>query len=262
MSSSNSDTYNQNPIPRARFTGIFIPSEILEINDLTPTDMILLSWIDSLFCKEYGGCFASNDYLAEKLHLKEKTISKNISKLIELGLVEKVSFNGRFRVIRACKEKWYQSDAASDLNRSLNPTKIGGRPLPESEPHIIYSKEEIKQQQQEEVVVVSEEETKQKNIENAQAMHLFLIDFSKKRFAGWKISQYDLLQLINRQGVRYVTDQLNYMCDVQLASEKDLELPYKKRKTCPIDNPAIYLIHACLNNYARSEWYAYLGKCP
>lgn len=149
MSSLRSDSYNQNPIPKARFTGIFIPVEILNISELTPTDIILLSWIDALFCEEHGGCYAKNDYLAEKLHLKDKTVSDIIAKLIKLGLVEKVGFDGRTRVIRACKEKWYQPEADSGLNRKQTAVKTGSRPRLEPEPHNIYSKEESKDKERE-----------------------------------------------------------------------------------------------------------------
>lgn len=142
--SSHSDVYNHNQEPKTRFTGIFIPVEILNIVDLTPTDIILLSWIDALYCKDHGGCYAKNDYLGKKLHLKEKSVSEIISKLMKIGLVEKVGFDGRTRVIRACKEKWYQPESASGLNRSLHPVKTGGRGRSEPESHNIYIKEERK----------------------------------------------------------------------------------------------------------------------
>jgi len=67
MSNSHSDTYNQNQTPKARFTGIFIPVEILEMDDLSPTEWILLSWIDALHDKSHNGCFASNEYLSKNL---------------------------------------------------------------------------------------------------------------------------------------------------------------------------------------------------
>lgn len=142
--------------PRPRFTGIFIPSEILEIESLGPSDIILLSWIDALHCKEKGGCYASNKYFSERLHLKENTIKVKISKLVDLGLVERVSFDGRERIIRSCKENWYnrkdestsevdqqnsQSTAEVDLNQRQGLKKINGRGSEKSTPLYIYSKE-------------------------------------------------------------------------------------------------------------------------
>ena len=123
--------------PKARFTGIFIPVEILEMRELSPLDQILLSWINSLYCKEMGGCFASNEYLADRLNVKPNTIVKSIIKLRQMGLIENVSFNGRRRVIRAkisdavekkrdyqTTKKKSQSHAACDLNHMQTVTKI------------------------------------------------------------------------------------------------------------------------------------------
>lgn len=107
------------PLPTPRFTGIFIPVEILEMQEITPLEQMLLSWIDALFCKEKGGCYATNEYLAKRLRVKENTIAKSISNLRRLGLIKDVSFNGRLRVIKACIREQIekgQSNAELDLN--------------------------------------------------------------------------------------------------------------------------------------------------
>jgi hypothetical protein len=150
MSHSHSDTYNNQPLPKARFTGIFIPVEILEISDLSPTEMILLSWIDALYDKEYGGCYARNEYIGKKLGLGEKHVSDLIAKLIKKDLVEKVKFDGRTRVIRACKEKWYKQEADSCKNRNLHPEITGSDSCKNRNLTYIYSKEEIKDKKREE----------------------------------------------------------------------------------------------------------------
>jgi len=105
--------------PKPRFTGIFIPVEILQRTDLTTLEMLLLSWIDALYCDIRGGCFASNEYLASRLQVKENTIAKSLTKLRSLGLIEDVHFDGRIRVIRATLHKAVdesQSKSALDLN--------------------------------------------------------------------------------------------------------------------------------------------------
>lgn len=140
---------NNDPSPKTRFTGIFIPKEIIDL-DLTPNEMFLLSYIDALHCDDHDGCFASNAYLAKTLKLKENTIAIMIGKLKEMKLVELVSFNGRQRVIRAAKEIWFkkntsESKSAFDSNQSLPLTEIKVCPLPESNPLNIYSKEESKE---------------------------------------------------------------------------------------------------------------------
>lgn len=87
--------------PQLRFTGFFIPVEILEMKELNHSDILLLLWIDAFYCQDNCGCFATNEELGEKMNVKANTISKGISKLRNLGLVLDVSFNGRKRVIRA-----------------------------------------------------------------------------------------------------------------------------------------------------------------
>lgn len=108
--------------PTRSFRGVFIPVEILDLDVLTPTDQILLAWIDSLFCLEKGGCYASNEYLAKKIKVKVNTIKILISKLVDLGLVERVSFDGRTRVIRSrmsFRESWI-TKSEKKINRSTS----------------------------------------------------------------------------------------------------------------------------------------------
>ena len=91
-------------IPTPRFIGIFTPAEILEAKKalkLSYFEMFLLSWIDAYYSKKYGGCFASNKHLSEKMDTEENTIAKGLTRLRKLKLVEDVSFDGRRRVIRA-----------------------------------------------------------------------------------------------------------------------------------------------------------------
>ena len=122
--------------PTLRCTGLFIPIEILEMN-LSMAQQHMLAYIDGLYSEEHGGCFASNEWFAKKFKLKENTIRIIIYDLIKLGLVERVSFNGRQRIIRACKENWFkmksQSQADCDLNHRQGVIKITGRPLLKSQ---------------------------------------------------------------------------------------------------------------------------------
>ncbi len=114
--------------PKPRFTGIFIPVEILEIKELSPIEKMLLSWIDALYCKDHGGCYASNDYLAGRFNLKSNTIAKSISKLRRLGFIEDGSFDGIRRIIRATINRYVekkQSEGALEKNpmQENNPNK-------------------------------------------------------------------------------------------------------------------------------------------
>lgn len=94
--------------PSPRFTGIFIPVEILEMKNINALDKILLSWIDALYCKEHRGCFASNEYLAARLNVETNTVAKILTKLRKLNLIEDVAFDGRRRVIRSLINKFVE----------------------------------------------------------------------------------------------------------------------------------------------------------
>ncbi len=134
-------------LPKPRFTGIFIPVEILEIEELTILEQMLISWIDALYSEEHGGCFASNIYLAEKLRVKENTIAKAMTHLRKIGILEDVSFDGRHRIIRAkigdFTEK-SQSKAGLDLNPKQSWIKIQGSIGQKSSRSLIEKKEESK----------------------------------------------------------------------------------------------------------------------
>jgi hypothetical protein len=84
--------------PKTRFTGIFIPVEILEIEDISLLEKFLLSLIKSH--QEEGVVLSKNEDLAALLQVKENTISKALSHLRTLRLIKYVSFDGRDRVLK------------------------------------------------------------------------------------------------------------------------------------------------------------------
>lgn len=146
MTQNQKESREKNPV--VRFTGIFIPVEILNMDELSSSECMLLSWIDALYSEEHGGCFASNEYFMKKLKIKESTVRAHISKLVELGLVERISFDGRTRIIRACKEKWFdENNQRSDRQKSsgLTAKKIAVRGPEKYHPTYIESKEDIKE---------------------------------------------------------------------------------------------------------------------
>lgn len=81
------------------FKGIWIPKEIWLDRRLTPLDKFVLMEINSLDNDETG-CYASNKHIADVCMCSERKISECISKLIDLGYIERVAFDGRNRVIR------------------------------------------------------------------------------------------------------------------------------------------------------------------
>lgn len=90
---------------KREFKGIWIPAEIWLDERLNALDKIIFAEIDS-YSNSDKGCFAGNDYLASFCQCSESKISKTISKLIELGYVKRVSFDGRQRVLQSCIVKF------------------------------------------------------------------------------------------------------------------------------------------------------------
>ena len=84
----------------ANCKGLFLPIEVLKDNDLTLEDTAILMIIDALDSSEKH-CTASNDYLGTCFGFSENKVSLSISKLIKLGYVTKLGFNGRIRVLQS-----------------------------------------------------------------------------------------------------------------------------------------------------------------
>ncbi len=92
-------TQQQNPT--RSFQGIWIPAEIWLREDLSIQEKCLWAEIQSLYNKEKGGCYASNDYLLKFMGIKERRLQELLSNLKLKGLIEIVSFDGRKRVLKA-----------------------------------------------------------------------------------------------------------------------------------------------------------------
>lgn len=68
--------------------------DLLEIDGINYNHIILLAMIESLSGKKVNNikrdyCWASNRYLAEKMHTSERTIKRLIKKLKEKNLIDK-----------------------------------------------------------------------------------------------------------------------------------------------------------------------------
>lgn len=85
-----------------KFPGVFIPSEVLEMNELTVKEQFVLSLINSLSYENelFIGCTASNKELGKISRLNEKYVSEIIAHLKNLKLVEQIDFDGRLRILR------------------------------------------------------------------------------------------------------------------------------------------------------------------
>lgn len=141
------------------FKGIWISRDIWLSKELSLHAKCLWAEIDSLFNKDQGGCYASDEYLEEFLNVKRSRLHEIFKELTDKGYLEKVSFDGR-RVIRKA--------IMPDFDRGQQVSGIPDSRVPENRtPNIrdsgsltyIENKEKIKEQQQQQqgFVVVPQE---------------------------------------------------------------------------------------------------------
>lgn len=97
-------------IDERRSPYMVIPYAIWFCTQLTTTEKVLLVEIDSL-CRN-GECYASNEYLARFCQCGVTKVSQTISKLVDLELIEIVSFDGRQRILK--------SNLTACINESIN----------------------------------------------------------------------------------------------------------------------------------------------
>lgn len=86
------------------FKGVWIPKAIWLDKRLSALDKVILVEIDSLDSSEEG-CYASNQHLAKFCQCTETKISTSIKKLVELGYIEIIKFDGRKRFIKSRLKK-------------------------------------------------------------------------------------------------------------------------------------------------------------
>ena len=91
--------------PIKQYKGVWLPKEILDNPDLTPTEKILLAIIESLDDEQAGGCYANNKYFSEKLDTAERSIIRCIADLKEKGYLTQTKFDGRTRFLRVTVSK-------------------------------------------------------------------------------------------------------------------------------------------------------------
>lgn len=99
------------------FKGVWIPKEIWLCKDLSALDRVIYAEIDSLDNENH--CTASNEYFAEFCGVGEATVTRSIQKLIDKGYIEKVSFDGRHRVLKVIKQT-NQNDYPPSSKRLAN----------------------------------------------------------------------------------------------------------------------------------------------
>ena len=99
------------------FKGVWIPKDIWLNEELDITEKAIFAEIDSL--DNENGCVASNAYFIKFFKVSESTITRAITHLKELGLIES-SFDGRVRTLRVVKLTRQSSQIDEGINISNN----------------------------------------------------------------------------------------------------------------------------------------------
>jgi len=110
--------------------GVFIPEEVWYDTRLSALDKMIFAEIDSL--DDGSGCRATNAYLADFCVCSKATVTRAISKLIELGYVRQVAFDGRTRVLRSI----FGVDEDEDAQSEAQPLKA--KQIQTSRPSHVY----------------------------------------------------------------------------------------------------------------------------
>jgi DNA-binding transcriptional regulator GbsR (MarR family) len=76
---------------------LLIPEEIVERKDLTPLDKLLVGKIIGLDNDKH--CYASNEALANMIGVSKASISSSINKMLKMGILTLIKFDGRRREI-------------------------------------------------------------------------------------------------------------------------------------------------------------------
>ena len=125
-----------------KFTGVWIPREIFQLDNLSAQAKFVYGIVDSLDNED--GCYASNGYLARSLGLAERQIRNLLKELDDLHLIVRADHNGQ-RIIRTVEKVALCSILAVSEGGNKLPTprqKIatgGGKKLP------TYNKEDNKE---------------------------------------------------------------------------------------------------------------------
>lgn len=120
--------------PKRDFKGIWIPASVWLDHNLTAVQKVLLAEIDSFTSREQV-YFKANETIAHELGCSVSTIKRGIQCLINLGYIERVSFDGRKRALKSTltlsdrserpdsKVKWTEQTDQNELADGSKRTK-------------------------------------------------------------------------------------------------------------------------------------------
>lgn len=100
------------------FKGVWIPKDIWLNKELSALDRVMFAEISSLDNESH--CIASNEYFAEFCGVGVATITRSISKLRDMGLIETSLPDGRHRVIKVIGVPNQNDEAATSKRLAIN----------------------------------------------------------------------------------------------------------------------------------------------
>lgn len=96
------------------FTGIWVTKEIHQLG-LSRTQSEILAYIAG-FERSQKVFFGSNKHLAELFSLSESSVSRYITQLKRMNLIEEVGYNGRHRRLGCLMENWTREKVCKSLS--------------------------------------------------------------------------------------------------------------------------------------------------
>ena len=85
-----------------KFTGVWIPSEVLQLETLTITEKVAYGIITALDNED--GCYASNGYLARTLGLSDRQVKNILKTLLDYNLIKRIDIDG-LRILRTVEKQ-------------------------------------------------------------------------------------------------------------------------------------------------------------
>lgn len=119
--------------PRWEFGGTYLSPEVMAMllvdKSLNKTCLALYLIIQSLDGPQ--GCWASNEYLGDRLGLKKRMVQNTLATLKRLGLVVETGTNGRKRRLKAIhvQDAGVQRNCTPEVQRNCTPLLIGKKSL-------------------------------------------------------------------------------------------------------------------------------------
>ena len=212
---------------KREFKGVWIPKEIWLDTRLNALDKMIFAEIDSYSSTE-NGCYASNEYLANFCQCSESKASKTISKLIELGYIERKSFDGRNRVLQSCLvnftmhkcKKCYPAeqnlqDIKIDYKHNrLNTNTPYNPPVGESRESVVQCNEEFEEQSKK--PKRKQKASNDEITEKAQSVIAYLNEKTRQRFNTK--TKGNLSKAVARLKEGYTVDDLKAVIDFKVAA--------------------------------------------